>query len=209
MEETAIKTGDIVSGGVLAGLGVFIILEAKGWDYLGPDGPGPGFFPLWYGIALVALSLLLVVMGFRAGGPAGPALSNRVEFIDEENRRFAGTKTDRDAFSSGLRGVLPTGLSYNLGGDPSRRTGTDPSGNFATASGDAPITLRQPLVKNFWIDSTRLDIRLSKNRVKTSELLLRLSVMETIHAVELTYYNLILPRENVKVQDCLPCLSPN
>ena len=59
------KTGDIVSGAVLAGLGVFIIIEARSWEYLGPDGPGPGFFPLWYGIAMVALSLLLVATSFR------------------------------------------------------------------------------------------------------------------------------------------------
>jgi putative tricarboxylic transport membrane protein len=70
------KTGDIVSGAALAGLGVFIIIEAKGWEYLGPDGPGPGFFPLWYGIAMVALSLLLVATSLRrsSSGP-GKAVS--------------------------------------------------------------------------------------------------------------------------------------
>jgi len=69
-----LKTGDIVSGAVLAGLGVFIITEARRWEYLGPDGPGPGFFPLWYGIALVALSALLVGMSLarRASEPGGP-----------------------------------------------------------------------------------------------------------------------------------------
>jgi len=67
------KTGDIVSGAVLAGLGVFIVSEARSWEYLGPDGPGPGFFPLWYGIALVALSVLLVGMSLaqRAREPGG------------------------------------------------------------------------------------------------------------------------------------------
>jgi putative tricarboxylic transport membrane protein len=59
-----LRTGDIVSGAALAGLGVFIITEARRWEYLGPDGPGPGFFPLWYGIALVALSVLLIVTTF-------------------------------------------------------------------------------------------------------------------------------------------------
>lgn len=73
-EEGSIKTGDIVSGAVLAGLGVFIIVEARGWEYLGPDGPGPGFFPLWYGICMVALSVLLVAMSVaqRASVPATP-----------------------------------------------------------------------------------------------------------------------------------------
>ncbi|HSB47899.1 MAG TPA: tripartite tricarboxylate transporter TctB family protein [Burkholderiales bacterium] len=69
-----IKTGDVVSGAVLAGVGVFIIVEARGWDYLGPDGPGPGFFPLWYGVCMVALALLLVVTSVvqRASAPAKP-----------------------------------------------------------------------------------------------------------------------------------------
>ena len=58
------KTGDIVSAAVLAGLGVFIIVEARGWEYLGPDGPGPGFFPLWYGVCMVALSILLLATSF-------------------------------------------------------------------------------------------------------------------------------------------------
>ncbi|MCC7485234.1 MAG: tripartite tricarboxylate transporter TctB family protein [Burkholderiales bacterium] len=55
-----LRTGDIVSAAALAGLGCFIMIEARGWEYMGPDGPGPGFFPLWYGIAMVALSVLLV-----------------------------------------------------------------------------------------------------------------------------------------------------
>jgi putative tricarboxylic transport membrane protein len=68
------KTGDIVSGAALAGLGVFIIVEARGWEYVGPDGPGPGFFPLWYGVCMVALSVLLVAMSLveRASAPSGP-----------------------------------------------------------------------------------------------------------------------------------------
>ncbi len=56
---------------MLAGLGVYIIVEARGWEYLGSDGPGPGFFPLWYGIAMAALSMLLVATTF-AGRSAGP-----------------------------------------------------------------------------------------------------------------------------------------
>ena len=68
------KTGDIVSGAVLAGLGIFIIVEARGWEYVGPDGPGPGFFPLWYGVCMVALSVLLAATSLvqRASVPAQP-----------------------------------------------------------------------------------------------------------------------------------------
>jgi len=61
MEEKSYKTADLWSGLALAGLGVYIVVEAWQWEYLGPEGPGPGFFPLWYGIAMVVLSGALVV----------------------------------------------------------------------------------------------------------------------------------------------------
>ena len=57
------RSRDFWSGLALAALGGYIVYTAHGWDYLGQDGPGPGFFPLWYGIAMLALSLLLVFSG--------------------------------------------------------------------------------------------------------------------------------------------------
>ena len=64
-----VGTPDFWSGLALAGLGAYIITEAAQWEYLGQDGPGPGFFPLWYGIAMAALSLGLVVSSvFRQPG---------------------------------------------------------------------------------------------------------------------------------------------
>ena len=61
-----LKKGDVISGAVLAALGVFIITQARSWDYYTLDGPGPGFFPFWYGVAMVVLSLLLVLNAARA-----------------------------------------------------------------------------------------------------------------------------------------------
>ena len=69
------RIGDIVSGAVLAGLGIFIILEARGWDYVGMEGPGPGFFPLWYGMLMVALSLLLIVTSVKRGAAGAKAVN--------------------------------------------------------------------------------------------------------------------------------------
>jgi putative tricarboxylic transport membrane protein len=54
------RSGDFWSGLALAGLGAYIVVSARGWDYMGEDGPGPGFFPLWYGAAMIVLSLALV-----------------------------------------------------------------------------------------------------------------------------------------------------
>ena len=60
MAASARNNGDLVSGAVLAALGIFVVMEARHWDYLAPEGPGPGFFPMWYGIVMLLLSLALV-----------------------------------------------------------------------------------------------------------------------------------------------------
>ena len=75
-----LRTGDFWAGLVLAALGAYIVGQARGWDYLTEEGPGAGFFPLWYGIAMIVLSLALVAgsalkarTGDRARGQApGP-----------------------------------------------------------------------------------------------------------------------------------------
>ena len=61
MNRLRFSSGNVISGIVLAALGLFIISEARQWNYMSPDGPGAGFFPMWYGIAMLALSLALAV----------------------------------------------------------------------------------------------------------------------------------------------------
>jgi putative tricarboxylic transport membrane protein len=61
---------DVVSGLVLACLGLYIIRTALRWDFLGDDGPGPGFFPAIYGIAMFAAAAALAGNGLmRAPRP--------------------------------------------------------------------------------------------------------------------------------------------
>ena len=55
-----VRRGDFWSGLALAALGAYIVSQASAWLYMGEDGPGAGFFPIWYGAALVLLSLALV-----------------------------------------------------------------------------------------------------------------------------------------------------
>ena len=54
------RKGDFWAGLLLAGLGFYIVSQAWAWPYMTEEGPGPGFFPMWYGTVMVALSLLLV-----------------------------------------------------------------------------------------------------------------------------------------------------
>jgi len=159
--------------------------------------------------------------------------------IDAQGRPFGGTSSETDRLSTGLRGLLPWGLIYDLGGSLGDRTGTqlsnvpdlnnpiivtnsfvDPNTgntisqrltnyNFVsvrvpsqevTSGNVGVLQLRQPVLKNFWIDSTRLSIVLNKRNLKISDLELRFQIMSTVTAVEDAYYNLIFSEENVKVQ---------
>ena len=72
---------------------------------------------------------------------------------------------------------------------------------FETASARiGALQLRQPLLKNFWTDNTRLQILLDKKTLKGSELDFRNQVMTTVFQVEQAYYNLIYSQDNVGVQ---------
>jgi putative tricarboxylic transport membrane protein len=65
------RNGDFWSGLVLAALGAYIVNAARAWDYMSEDGPGAGFFPIWYGSLMIVLSLALVGGSVlkRARGP--------------------------------------------------------------------------------------------------------------------------------------------
>ena len=69
-----LRTGDFWAGLFFAVLGAYIVSEARGWVYLAEDGPGAGFFPLWYGIAMLVLSLALVVGAAIKRAEARPGL---------------------------------------------------------------------------------------------------------------------------------------
>ena len=55
-----LRSGDFWSGLALAALGAYVVMQARGWTYMSEEGPGAGFFPIWYGTLMVVLSLVLV-----------------------------------------------------------------------------------------------------------------------------------------------------
>ncbi len=121
--------------------------------------------------------------------------------IDDQNRPYSGTKTHQDSFSGRVVGLLPSGLTYDFGGDIDDANGTAPDGPFENSGGGLALRLRQPLLRNSWIDERRLYIQTSRQRLKISELAWRGQVMETVTRVEVTFYDLLLARESVKVQE--------
>jgi putative tricarboxylic transport membrane protein len=64
-----VRRGDFWAGLALAALGTYIVSEARGWVYMGEDGPGAGFFPMWYGSAMIVLSLALVAATVLKSAP--------------------------------------------------------------------------------------------------------------------------------------------
>lgn len=76
MKRTAFRDGDVISGGLLAALGLYIVLEARHWTYSGPEGPGPGFFPIWYGVLMIGLSLYLIVTKLLAARDDGSGVTD-------------------------------------------------------------------------------------------------------------------------------------
>lgn len=108
-------------------------------------------------------------------------------------------KSTTDNISSSIGGALPSGATYSLFGNASENN-NGRTNFFDSSGGQLGIRLTQPLLKNFWIDGTRLSIRVSRISLKSSEQGLRLRFINTITAVEQAYYGLIAARENVKVQ---------
>jgi outer membrane protein TolC len=61
--------------------------------------------------------------------------------------------------------------------------------------------LQQHLLKDFWIDNDRQQILLRRRDQKISQQALVFQVMRTVLAVELSYYDVVAARENVRVQE--------
>jgi outer membrane protein len=111
------------------------------------------------------------------------------------------TISKEDSFRAGIVGLFPTGLSYELGGDIANRRGRDSDGSFENTEGGASLSVRQPLLRNAWIDAPRLTIRVNKTLLRISELALREQIMATVTSVKVAYYDLKLAQQAVKVRE--------
>jgi outer membrane protein len=120
--------------------------------------------------------------------------------LASDNIPIPATTSKADTFSSGINGSLPWGLQYDFSGNVSGTMFPSSTNSPQTSSGSIGVTLTQPLLKNFWIDNTRLTIRVAKNRLQYSEQGLRLQIITSVTAVANAYYELIYAQDNVKVQ---------
>ena len=63
----------LIAAGVLAAFGGYIVWGGAKLPYVSDVGPGPGFFPLWLGIGIIAFAAALA---FSSGAESGAPFSN-------------------------------------------------------------------------------------------------------------------------------------
>jgi outer membrane protein len=137
---------------------------------------------------------------------------------------YPGSTDTSQSFGANVSGLLPWGTSYQVGAGLNNNQFTSPrivltmvtnnvTGVVTTnatvetlstriVSGNmGALQLRQPLMRDFWIDSARYNIALGRNSLKSSELGLRSQIITTVTSVESAYYTLIYTFDEVKVQE--------
>ena len=111
------------------------------------------------------------------------------------------TLTDNDQFKTAIAGTSPVGTVYDLFGNIDQSEQTQVGVPVQQSSGgQIGLDITQPLLKNFWIDNTRLNIEVSKNNLQQSEQSLRMQFINTVASVQIAYYELIYARQNITVQ---------
>jgi len=131
--------------------------------------------------------------------------------LDPQARFFSGRTTESDSFNTAIRGLLPSGMNYNISAFTVNTYGIEPffaqiGTNLTLLNREFEVSraqvlmgeIRQPLLRNFWIDGTRLNLRLRKKDLQVADLNLRLRLINTVSSVEAAYYDLVAGRENVK-----------
>ncbi|HNQ72270.1 MAG TPA: TolC family protein [Verrucomicrobiota bacterium] len=123
-------------------------------------------------------------------GTLDPEDFSREALYDADSQRAYGTIT----------GVLPWGLNYSLTGNYAHSDGTRNFFNFESYGLQAGIEVRQPLLRDFWIDQGRLTIQINKRTLKISELGVRYVAMDVINRTQLAYYELAYAIEAAQTQ---------
>jgi outer membrane protein TolC len=128
---------------------------------------------------------------YSLGGTVSDQTVTRPTFINGTN--IVGFSTNRFLDNTGTNQVVL--LSPKFNSFPSEV-------HFENTSASAgALTLTQPLLKNFWIDSARYTIFADKKQLQITEANFRDLLMSTVTQVETAYVRLIQADENILVQE--------
>jgi len=109
--------------------------------------------------------------------------------------------------ANGGNALTPWGLQYSLSSSLDKSayqtfyTNGNPYAPYTLDTTSASLNLIQPLLKTFWIDTTRASILVAKKTIQYDECGFYLAVMTNISATEQAYYELNFAFENVRVQE--------
>lgn len=82
-----LKAGTVAFGAGLFILGLYVLRQSFHWGVYGAEGPGPGFFPLIYGLIFTVFSAILVIQ--TATKPVVAAESSAEDAAEQAGSRAA------------------------------------------------------------------------------------------------------------------------
>jgi outer membrane protein TolC len=127
-----------------------------------------------------------------------PRITGSYDYSDSESPQLvdpstglrpAALLTKDDAYSLGLSGLLPWGLTYTFSADSGNRRGTSNSfaDNYTSFAG---VSGRQPLLRDFGFGATTAQIRIALTNRGISEWQFKQSVIDTLTRVIFAYCDL-------------------
>ncbi|HWN96703.1 MAG TPA: TolC family protein [Methylomirabilota bacterium] len=109
-------------------------------------------------------------------------------------------EADSTIANGSVVGFLPSGMSYSLYGNYANAVGTRNSLDFDSYRMFGGVTVRQPLLRNLWIDQGRLTIKINKRNVRFSELGVQFVAMTVVDLVQQAYCELAYAYETQRIQ---------
>ncbi len=100
----------------------------------------------------------------------------------------------------GLMGLLPSGMSYQLNGGYARSEGTRNFLGFESYNLLAGLAIRQPLLRDGWIDQARMVLKVNKEALRITELGVEYLAADVVNQVQQAYYELLFARADEEVQ---------
>ena len=113
----------------------------------------------------------------------------------------AAPQTRTLTYNFGAFQSLPTGGTFEVDFNNNRQTTNSVFSAFNPSFGsNLNLSLTQPLLRNFSIDSTRYQIKVAKKNWEISDVQFRQSVVNTVANVKSAYYDLIYALDNLEAQ---------
>jgi outer membrane protein TolC len=111
---------------------------------------------------------------------------------------LAPTLAETDSYDLNLKGLLPTGLTYTIGGNATNERGFYNSftPDYLTFGG---VNLTQPLLRGFGFGANLVNIRVARANRSISEWQYRQTLINTVTNVIVTYHQLVLAHDDLRI----------